>query len=73
MFLKWNRIAKVLTRQIALQVKEAKDKAREIDNNKNLEVLNQNLSEQKDGILLKQIESLLYATSIDCVNGFINL
>ena len=69
----WRNKAKSFNRE---KKEREENERRERKMKKDEERLNEfekNVDEQKQGVIQKQIESLLYSLSIDSINGFLNL
>ena len=72
-FLKWRNKAKIFTKDLRQREEERKKKIKDENNAERLDELDKNILDQKDAVIHKQVESLLYSAAIDCINGFINL
>jgi D-tyrosyl-tRNA(Tyr) deacylase len=72
-FFIWAKIAKEITKH-EFETKEREKKAiMEKKNAEQLVVFERNVNEQKQSMIKKQVESLLFSVSIDSMNGFLNL
>ena len=72
-FLKWRNKAKIFTKDLRQREEERKKKIKDENNAERLDELDKNILDQKDEVIHKHVESLLYSAAIDCINGFINL